>query len=187
MAITWYPETPTGRTWAELSVDDPGHGAIRLHRLDDRYDTDHTYSEHGTFTGRRLVELVDTVTNLALGTDTRPWARITASRGEPVTIEANDAPDLLPVLQRALVLATAGQDRYDHTFPEPAGSSLEPLCVYCNTGSDYSHNITISAWCSEYGHTPYASVPGTTWDTAHERHQRTLAQSADFEQVSDSL
>lgn len=171
MGLFWYPVTPTGRMWAELSVDDPGYGRLVFSRLDDRHDTGDRYDERGTYAGPRLAELLQATTDLALGLDQRDWVRVRPSRGEPIVIERADAALLLPVLQRAVVLATAGEDRYMRTWVEDLGHREPPLCVYCQEGSEYPSNVTISAWCSEYGHTPYGETYATTWADAQRRHE----------------
>lgn len=170
MARSRYPQTSTGRMWAELSVDDPGHGRLIIRRLDDRYDNDEPFDEYGTYAGPQLADLLRVVTELALGLDDRPTVRLPASRGLAIIIEGSDAAGLLPILQQAIVLATAGEDRYVRTWPDDPQISLEPLCVHCNQGSDTSHTVTISAWCSDYGHTPYGVSAHLDWTQAERRH-----------------
>lgn len=88
MARIWYPETPTGRTWAELTVDDPGHGRLVFRRLDDHHVRDsYRYDAAGTFAGPRMADLLQATTGLVLGLDRRPQVRVLATTGEPIVIE----------------------------------------------------------------------------------------------------
>lgn len=182
MGSTWYPTTPDGVMWAEIDVSDPGHGYVVFRRLDGRYEDPREMSEyHGEFAGRKLGELLDMVTTFALGADElSDTLHLVPTRGRGVVVERADAADLLPILQAAVVLATAGTDRIDRVWPYPAGSHLEPLCVHCHEGSAFSNEVTISAWCSEFGHTPFGEPSGTSWKTAQEMHgRRSTAERGD--------
>jgi len=147
MASNWYPETPTGRMWAEVTVEDSGFGSIAVRRLDDRYaDPCDPYDRPGLFAGPRMAALLDVVTGLATGADERPAVRVPATYGEPLVIEQADAAGFLPVLQRATVLAAAGEERYERVWPDVPPSTQPPLCVFCNLGSDYADAVTGPPW-----------------------------------------
>lgn len=171
MGMMWYPG-PRGREWAEIDVSDPGYGYLRFGRLDDRFAHLNGLSDdRGLYAGPQLAALLDAVTQLALGAATERQVTVRASHGRPVTIAADEAAELLPQLQRAVALAMAGQDRFERIWVEDDVQD-EPLCVNCNQGSPYSYAVTISAWCSEYGHTPFAANPGTSWAKATQDHDR---------------
>lgn len=177
MGITWYPktpDTPAGAEWAELDVPDPGYGRLLLRRVDGRHDDPRGFNDqHGEFAGVQLAALLEQVTALALSQGD-PWdtVRVGASRGRAVVIERAEAVALLPHLHAAVVLATAGSDRYERVWPWHSETNHEPLCVHCNQGSDYSSAVTISPWCSEHGHDPFGEPSSTSWAEADERHRR---------------
>lgn len=83
---------------------------------------------------------------LATGADERPAVRVPATYGEPLVIEQADAAGFLPVLQRATVLAAAGEERYERVWPDVPPSTQPPLCVFCNLGSDYADAVTGPPW-----------------------------------------
>lgn len=90
MRLFWYLTAPSGRAWAELIVDEPGHGRLTLRRLDDHHET-HPESDLGNFAGRELAEVLQPVTDLALSINTRSMMRVSSSQGESVTLERRDA------------------------------------------------------------------------------------------------
>lgn len=133
MARIWYPETPTGRMWAELTVDDPGYGRLVFRRLDDHHVRDSSRNvAAGTLAGPRLAELLHATTGLALGLDRRPQVRVLASTGEPIVIEQPDAAGLLPRCRRRLCwpwpvrTATTGVARRPPSRPRAAVCALQP-------------------------------------------------------------
>ena len=88
MARNWYPETPTGRMWAEVTVEDSGFGSIAVRRLDDRYaDPSDPYDRPGLFAGPRMAELLDVVTCLATGSFRLKLAMFPTIDGSGRTIE----------------------------------------------------------------------------------------------------
>lgn len=153
MSCYWYPGA------FEIAVDNPGHGELELRRLDDA-------SDWVTLTGAELGEVLAAVTARAFGGD---WTLRKVGR-----VDVDEARELLPGLQRAVVLATAGTDRFERTFPDPDESPAEPLCVNCNLGSPYHREVTISERCNEDGHQPFGHRASATWEQAGRRHARDL-------------
>ena len=69
------------------------------------------------------------VTTFALGADEfSDTLRLVPTRGRAVVVERADAADLLPLLQAAVVLATAGTDRHDRVWPYPEGNHGAAVC-----------------------------------------------------------
>lgn len=169
MGIHWYPEvfdpgTRQGEPWVELSVPDPEHGRIEVRRLS--VDGDHPDDPMGVYAGEQIAALLDQVTDLALSGDGSP-VTIRSTSGKSLTLTRAEAVMLLPFLQRAAVLATAGTDRYERVWNDDHASN-PPLCVRCNQGSHFHHAVTISLACNEYGHTPFGTT--RTWDQAQQHH-----------------
>lgn len=187
MAMSFYtgadPDSPT----FEISVDDPGHGRLSIRRLDAAYpdeDGNQWGNDIPLFAGPELGNLLRIVTNLAAGHDERGGVSspaLVASRapvavrgttGRRFLVGAHEALELLPALTRAVILATAGQDRYDRVVPDDA-RTLPPTCVYCGEGAGDSVDAsTISGWCLEHGHTPFGARPFVSWDHARQDYAR---------------
>ena len=139
--------------WAEIAVDDPGHGYLVITRLDDV-----TAPASSTFAGQRLGDLLDRVTAAATDLDAA-IATLKPNSGPTLHVGRAEAVELLPGLIRAVALAIGGTGRYDRIWAEDSEPDAPPLCVYCNQGSPYHQVVTISEHCSESGHTPFAA-PG---------------------------
>lgn len=143
-----------------IDVPNPGYGAI---------DFDDGVDEHRVIpiVGARLGLFLAAITTAVLE-DAAP--NLTGIIGARCTISARQARQLLPSLQRAIILATAGTDRYEIVVTDPDVDEPEPLCVNCNEGSPYHQQVTISARCTDHGHTPFGQFDGTSWEKAIARH-----------------
>ncbi|VTR77232.1 hypothetical protein [Cellulomonas hominis] len=159
MAVTFYTD-PDGWEGFEISVDDPGHGRVRLRRLgaDD--------SDAALF-GDRLFAVLAHVTQAVL-------EQVPVDLPGLYRLSAEECRALLPQLQKAVLLAAAGTDRYERLTSEPDQPPTEPLCVNCRQGSPLADGVTISSSCLEYGHHPFAYPAGTTWEEAQETYRRDL-------------
>lgn len=137
MSMSFYP-TPE----FEFSVDGPGYGYVYVCG----YGWD--WRRIG---GPDLGRFLAAVTELALGV---------AQAGVvlPPEMRQDDAAAVLPALQRAVLLAAAGTDRFD--ILTGAGDAPGQLCVYCDEGTDYTRPGRVSTWCEEHGHAPF----GARWD-----------------------
>lgn len=170
MGVHWYPGAfdqhgqPTD-PWAEVSVPDPEHGRVELRRLS--VHGDHADDHVGVYAGEQIAALLDQVTHLALAAAGSPPVTIRSTTGRSFTVTRAEAVELLPMLQRAAVLATAGTDRYERVWNDD-DTLNPPLCVRCNQGSHFHHAVTISLACNEYGHTPFGTT--RTWDQAQQHH-----------------
>jgi hypothetical protein len=188
MAMSFYTGTDPENPTFEISVDDPGHGRLSIRRLDDRFpddDGNQWGDDIPLFAGPELGNLLRIVTNLAGGHDERggvPAPEFVVSSA-PVAVRGTtgrrfmlgrlEALELLPALTRAVILATAGQDRYERVVPNDAIGQA-PVCVYCGEGAgDSVEAATISGWCLEHGHTPFGTRPYVSWDQARTDYTRT--------------
>lgn len=165
MSMIFYPDG-----W-ELAVDNPGYGELLIRTLTNPYDSKPLVKQEWSreFRGPKLGQFLTAVTAQALG----------GTPGKvgyeelPRFLTAEVARQLLPALQSAVLLALAGTDRYERTFPDEGERPATPLCVRCNLGSDYtSSEGTTSPWCEQYGHTAFGTYP--RWDTAQEAYQLDL-------------
>lgn len=165
MSMLFYPGG-----W-ELAVDNPGYGELHVRALTDPYDAEPLVKEEWRreLRGPKVGEFLTAVTAQALG-------------GTPGKVGYEDLPrfltaavarELLPALQSATLLALAGTDRYERTFPADRDHyPAAPLCVRCNLGSDYAGVPATSDWCEQYGHTAFGTYP--RWETAQEAYQLDL-------------
>jgi hypothetical protein len=150
MSMSWYPNG-----W-EIYVDNPGYGEMTV-----RHDeTDWHYNLVGEDVASFLTEL----TSLALGL---PNA---SRRLLPPRMTEGMARELLPSLQRAVVLAAAATDRFERLFRDDDEPPQEPLCVRCNEGTGYSDVALPSKRCAEWGHVPFGMGAETKWDRAQSRY-----------------
>ncbi len=142
----------------QMFVDNPGHGEIVVRGF---ADDDSTLSLVGAHLGRLLEE----TTSRALGGPAveRPVL--------PRFVTTAQAVELVPVVQRAVLLAVAGEDRYQRVEVEPDTDPEDVLCVHCNEGSVFDQTVTISERCTEHGHTPFGYATDTTWDQAQARRE----------------
>lgn len=158
MAMTFYHDE------VHIHVDNPGYGEIVLQWRDsDQHPV--------TVTGPRITMLLEQLTFLALGTAGAPRTLL------PPELDRATAESLLPVFQRAVILAVAGTDRYESLYPEPEDGPRHPICVRCGVnGGSTPDDTRISGWCMEHGHAPFGAGTSTTWDQAVARYetQRTL-------------
>lgn len=157
--MLWYPDG------FEIAVENPGHGQVWI-----RADRD-----HGDWTvdlaGAQIGALLDAVTDLALDEfPGRPSWRPVPVAGLPGPLSKETAQRLLRPLQHAALLAIGGTDRYERTYPDPEDAPAVPLCVRCAEGTFYTPGATVSAWCEQYGHSPYGEADRTTWEAAGRLH-----------------
>lgn len=173
--MTFYPGADRDNPTFEVDVSDPGYGRLHIRRLDDRYPVDAGREPWGTFTGAGMWSLLQAVTALAAGRSGQSALRISGASGAPLIVTRDEAQHLLGALTEAVVLAIAGSERYERVVQaadEQDLSPAEPLCVKCNEGSPYSHAVTISSWCSEYGHSPFGVQEGVSWSRAAADYER---------------
>lgn len=172
MPTSWYPPG------LEIAVDNPGSGELWIHAptnppagdplVEDDWDT--------MLYGPELGGWLTLVTDLALGIPTGPdRLRLVDDWGYPVQlpafITARVAREILPALQRAVVEATAGTDRFERTFRTADVPPADPLCVICGKGSPYaSQALTLSRYCDQHGHRPYGYPAVTGWATAQDSY-----------------
>ncbi len=173
MQTTFYAGPHPDRPTFEITVNDPGSGWLYFRRLDDRYP-DREGKLYGDdvplFAGSHLGRLLQLVTGLALGTDGSPNRLIRGTAGRAVGIGVDEAGNLLPLLTKAVLLAVAGEDRYERTIATDA-QARQPRCVHCGAGaSDAVEEAVISGWCLEHGHTPFGTRPFTSWQTAQSEY-----------------
>lgn len=117
--------------------------------------------------GAQLGRLLEETTRRALGNE--PGVDPAQDLVLPASITGAQAGELLPNLQRAVLLAVAATERYERVGVEPGERPADVLCVDCNQGSTFHQVVTISEKCSQYGHTPFGYPTGTTWDQAQRR------------------
>lgn len=153
MSMTFYAGAE-GPGQIELAVDDPGHGYLHVRVLG-------VEAGAAVVAGARLAEMLSDVTAAAIGTEPSAWVRGLG------LLSGEQCRALLLQAQKAVVLATAGTDRYDRVYvDEDAVGPLGQLCVDCNQGSDFSGQVSISSRCVEFGHHPFGVGPGTRWNDA---------------------
>lgn len=149
----------------QVHVDEPGVGRLTILAPGAPYDgAEHVAQDWAcSYYGEELGELLTRITTRALG--------LTPVGGQLylpdwMTTEQT-ARVLLPVLQRAVVLAAAGTDRYERTFTNPAEEPLGPLCTRCGHGP-WNPKFT-SSECEVRGHHAYGRATGD-WSTAEHIH-----------------
>lgn len=161
MSMLWYPDG------FEIAVDNPGHGQVWISADRDHGDWDVHLA------GAHLGTLLDAVTYLALAQGPEggrsEWSLVPVA-GLPGPISRSTALRLLRPIQSAILLAIGGTDRFERTYPDVEDSPPVPLCVRCDEGSFYSDAVSISAWCAQYGHSPYGEADRTTWEAAGRLH-----------------
>lgn len=158
MSSSWFPEP------FELDVEEPGCGVIEFGvRRDGDAET-----RRGRLTGPKIGAALRAVTTLVLDEhDTSPEV---PGLGR---ISHTEARKLLPPLQHAALLAGAGTDRYERMVTFDDDAPVDPLCVYCCVGSDYTPNVdTENPWCDKHGHTPFGEYAGMKWEKALTVHAR---------------
>jgi hypothetical protein len=165
MSMIFYPDG-----W-ELAVDNPGYGELHVQALTNPDDGEPLVEKEWSreFHGPKVGQFLAAVTAKALG----------GTPGKvgyeelPRFVTAEVARKLLPALQSATLLALAGTDRYERTFPDADEQPAEPLCVRCNLGSPYTSVPTTSEWCEQHGHAPFGSTL-SRWENAQEAYQLDL-------------
>jgi hypothetical protein len=163
VSMIFYPDG-----W-ELAVDNPGFGELIViadEELSPRLINGEWRAElYGAAIGTFLTQ----VTNRALGLDDSEHS------GTPLPrfLSAEVARAVLPALQRAVLLATAGTDRFEKIFPDADEAPQKPICARCNIGSPYSSEVAVSEWCAQYGHRPFGAS-GSRWEHAQEMYQLDL-------------
>jgi hypothetical protein len=166
MSMYFYPDG-----W-ELAVDNPGFGELHVRALTSPYDAEPLVDEEWRreFHGPKLGQFLTAVTAKALG-DTPGKV---GYEELPRFLTAEVARRMLPDLQSAVLLALAGTDRFERTFPDnDEHRPAEPLCVRCNLGSDYTSVPTSSDWCEQYGHRAFG-IASDRWEFAQEMYQLDL-------------
>ncbi len=162
MATTWFPDG-----WV-LDVPNPGYGELLVQAPRDPYRGAPLVDEdwETTLNGAEVGEFLEGVTARALGPQPSEASRL------PEFITAPAARALLPTLQKAVVEAVAGGDRFERTFLDPAEPPPRPRCVLCGEGSyDTAEQTVSSDWCDRYGHKAFGMGSETPWETALTRHQ----------------
>lgn len=165
MSTTWFPPG-----WI-LDVDNPGYGELAIYAPTQPLTEPAVVTKDWATTlyGPQLGDFLDAVTRQAIHTDdTRPGAHPL-----PAFLTPKVARGLLPRLQQAVLLAVAGGDRFDRTYPDRDDPPPRPLCVRCATGTLFTTESTHSTWCDQYGHRAYGVVTHS-WEYAHELHERRL-------------
>lgn len=156
MSTSWFPDG------FELHVENPGHGTMLILGDHGDWETELTGAELGQF-------LAD-VTARALGTeDQEAEHNADWKSSAPPFITAAAARRLLPSLQRAVILAGSGTDKFERLFVDPEDKPPAPLCAQCWEGSYYSGYPLGSSSCDQYGHTPFGFGDRTKWETAQQR------------------
>lgn len=160
MSMIFYPDG-----W-ELAVDNPGVGELIViadEELNPRLINREWRAElYGADIGAFLTQ----VTNRALELDDSEHS------GTPLPrfLSAEVARAVLPALQRAVLLATAGTDRFEKVFPDADEAPQKPICVRCNIGSPYTSEVATSEWCEQYGHRAFGAS-ASRWEHAQEMYQ----------------
>lgn len=154
MGMIWFRET------FEIHVENPGYGELYLASND---------QEGGgrTLAGDQLGRLLTAFTHYAL-TGARPE---TDANLIPANVTLDEARETLTVVQQAVILASAGTDRFERIYPDGEASPAPPLCESCSHGTDFSAVETHSEWCDEYGHTPFGFPAVTSWEQAQAWHK----------------
>ncbi len=189
------------RVGVEICVNQPGHGELDLIAPDALTEV-HPLVEQTwrrNLHGAEIAEFLGKLTERALTADpllsgrdrqnpllpgadpAGPRAQLSATLTDPpFSIDLPPfmrppvARALLPVFQRAMVLAIAGTDRFERTFPDSDGPPKPPLCVRCDEGTIYTTGAPPNPWCDKYGHTPYGVAHGTSWAAATTHYERRL-------------
>lgn len=155
MATSFYPDE------AHIHVDNPGYGELVV-----QWRTSDGSSDAVAVSGPRLSMLLEQLTHLALGVAGAPRTLL------PPEVDQVEAVALLPVFQRAALLAAAGNDRYETLYPSPEGGPRPPICVRCGiNGGSTVDDARISGWCLEHGHAPFGAGTGTTWEQTVARYE----------------
>lgn len=155
----------------EIHVDDPGHGYIHvIHYPPTRHRINPGARVTRTLAGRELWQALESLTELAVGSP---------GRGRPLTADptrgvvtglwsmtVDQARELLPALQTAVVYAAAGSDRAERLTED---GPHDVLCVNCTEGSGY----TPPEPCTRHGHSPFGYPYGVGWDAAQRWQDRT--------------
>ncbi|MFI5494189.1 hypothetical protein [Actinoplanes sp. NPDC051859] len=162
MSMMFYPAG-----W-ELAVDSPGSGELLITTVTDSTDTDTVTNEqwYRAYYGPQVVQFLAAVTARSLG----DAAGKVGHEDLPSFLTAEVARALLPALQKAVLLALAGSDRYERVFLDDGRAPAEPLCVRCHEGSFFPYLAISSEWCEQFGHRAF----GTSlerWEDAHEAYR----------------
>lgn len=160
MATSYFPGE-----W-EIYVENPGYGEVMIR-------APHGMGFEATWRGEQLGRALVEVTTLALTEVALPMLE-ERRRLLPQWFTTGMAHQVLPALQRAVVQAAAGTDRYERVFTETDEKPAEPLCVHCNHGTYSSSEETRSAWCEEYGHAAFGFDPDLSWEGAQESHRHAV-------------
>lgn len=165
MGTTFFPDYPDVNGWM-IDVPNPGYGEILV-------DSPHTGSAdrwHTDLNGHEIGNFLAQVTRRALGHD-GPTDML------PAILTADVAATILPALQQAAILATAGTDRYERTYRNDADPPAEPLCSNCDDGTIYApRESNLSDWCARYGHHPFGHGPNARWAEAQALYEQRRAR-----------
>lgn len=163
MSMGWQPTDDV-----LIDVDAPGHGYLTAERAD---------SDEGPGSGLRLVEgqglgeMLRSLTALALSMDADGWGHVDGLW----LMTPEQARAVLPAVQSAVVLATAGTERFERVLeaPDPV-QPMSPICVHCEEFHGYAdRNPSPNPWCAEHGHDPFGAKPsqrGDGWVAAQQRY-----------------
>lgn len=175
MSTIWYPPG------MEIYVDNPGYGELVVVAPITPYQGKSLIKQgwgiepqewHRELYGPQIGEFLDKVTDRALSVDEKRPGHITL----PSFLTEPVARTILPALQRATILATAGTDKFDRTYhPDPDEAPHAPLCVRCGFGTYYTPGAMQSDWCDQHGHKAYGTATGR-WETAQEMHDMAYAR-----------
>lgn len=156
----------------QLHVDDPGYGRITVVATT-VWDDDPDEFWFRELHGPQIGEFLTAVTARALDVDLDQGALPSFFGPDLFTPAASRT--LLPALQEAAILATAGTDRYERVYPDPDEGPQPPLCARCNLGTLFTTEELSSAWCEQHGHRPFGAS-FRRWETAQEIHNSDVAR-----------
>jgi hypothetical protein len=149
MSMSWYPGD-----W-EIYVDNPGYGEIFVRERNGKWERE--------LVGEDIADFLADVTAIALDLTPRPGQRLSG-------VTNTTAREVLPALQRAVILAAAAGDRFERLFRDEDEPPQEPLCVRCNEGTCYSDVALPSKQCDRFGHAPFGMGAETKWERAQAAH-----------------
>lgn len=169
MSTLWYTEG------FEIAVDNPGYGQLSIR------------GDHGEWTlelaGGDVGAFLAQLTARALNT---PSDESGSSPLLPAFITAAAARELLPAVQRAVILAGSGTDKYERLFPDDEDGPAAPLCATCWEGSYFSGYPLGSDWCQQHGHRPFGMHEDLSWQAAQESYNWHRARWERRRRVEDS-
>lgn len=170
----------------EMWVDDPGYGYLWMRLVELRALQYVGLDDEGweiALAGAQLGEWLRELTTRALcvtGEYDSSWGirdRLGHRRRDQVPhwVTSHVARSLLPAFQKAVLLATAGTDRFEQTCVDEDDAPQPPICVRCDVDRIWASAVATSVYCDEHGHTPFGMVGRAggvvrpiSWETALE-------------------